>query len=271
MGISAKQSVPTWLLGALVAIALVLGGGVAALAVAGHQRDEALVAERLAAHKAREADQQAAVDAASLAAEEKAAEEKAAEEKAAEEKAAEEAAAQEARERAAAKRAEARRIKREAAQEAADDQRARERAAAALSQVITGDFTVPDINGALITQVGGYPGQPLTTLDMARLNRMGTLIKSLRQGKTYPCPQGAGGGFSDIVAGTQVIVQDGSGAVLATTALTGGRVNMRGCTFDFRIEVPAADFYQVLVSHRGALTYSRDDLARSGWHVSGRL
>ena len=263
MGISAKQSVPTWVLGALVAVALVLGGGVAALAVSGHQRDEALVAERFAAQRAWEDEQQAAEEAAARESKEKAAAER-------------EAAEKEAREQAAAHRAEERQAKKQAAKEAARKaaaaQRARERAAAAAAaRVITGDFTVPDINGALITQVGGYPGQLLTTLDMASLNRMGTLIKSLRQGKTYPCPQGSGGGFNDIVAGAQVIVQDGNGAVLATTALTGGRVNMHGCTFDFRVEVPVTDFYQVLVSHRGALTYSRDDLERNGWHVSGRL
>lgn len=141
----------------------------------------------------------------------------------------------------------------------------------AITHTIAGDFSVPDINGALVTQVGGYPGQPLTSLRLKQLNRIGTMLDALEIGRTYPCPRGAGGGYRDIAAGTRVVVQDGAGNVLATSALTGGRVNMQGCTFSFRLQVPDSEFYQVLVSHRGTLTYSREELQRKGWRISAKL
>lgn len=132
-------------------------------------------------------------------------------------------------------------------------------------------MTVPDINGALVVQLGAYPGQPLSQLSGPQLDKLGVLIDSLTKGKTYPCPGGSGGGYDDIVAGAQVVVQDGAGSVLATSSLTGGRVNVKGCTFVFSVDVPDADFYQVTVTHRGALIYSRSDLTGDDWHVAGSL
>jgi hypothetical protein len=106
---------------------------------------------------------------------------------------------------------------------------------------------------------------------MAALDKLGRMLDSLEQGKTYACPGGSGGGFDDVVAGGRVKIQDGDGRVLATSTLEGGLINMRGCTFTFSAEVPDADFYQVTITNRGALTFSRSDLQKSGWKVLARL
>ena len=111
----------------------------------------------------------------------------------------------------------------------------------------------------------------MADLNQQQLDKMGRLIKSLPKGKTYSCPQGSGGGFADLVVGGQVVVEDGSGSVLATSALTGGVINTQGCVFSFTVQVPAADFYRVTVTHRGTLTYSRSELVAKGWRVDQTL
>ena len=65
-------------------------------------------------------------------------------------------------------------------------------------------------------------------------------------------------------------VRDGAGAVLATTALTGGTLSKAGCTFAFRIHVPDADAYRVQVGRRDPLTFSREELDKQGWSVAAR-
>ena len=77
--------------------------------------------------------------------------------------------------------------------------------------------------------------------------------------------------FADVVAGGPVTIKDGAGAVLATTELVGGTLSARGCTFTFSAEVSDADFYQVAVTRRGSLNFSRTDLATTGWRVLARL
>jgi hypothetical protein len=96
-------------------------------------------------------------------------------------------------------------------------------------------------------------------------------ISSTVSGTTYDCSSGAGGGFSDIAAGTNVTVTDGSGKVIGTSALTGGVQSAKGCTFDFEVRVPSSDFYKVEVSSRGAQSYSKADLASQGWRVALKL
>lgn len=224
---------------------------------------EVAAAEKKAAREAEAARKEAARERAERvqAAREEAAREKAAREKAAREKAARE---QAAREKAAREKA--------AREQAAREEAARERAEQAASKhEISGEIAVSDINGALVTQVGGYPGQAVRTLTQRQLDRLGSLVKSLKTGKTYPCPAGAGGGYADLAVGTQVTVKDGSGKILATSSLTGGRVTMHGCVFTYSVSVPAADFYQVEVAHRGALTFSQEELAANDWQVSGRV
>ena len=41
------------------------------------------------------------------------------------------------------------------------------------------------------------------------------------------------------------------------------------CTFEFSVpDLREADFYQVEVSHRGAVSYSKEELEAEGWFVS---
>jgi hypothetical protein len=172
--------------------------------------------------------------------------------------------------------AEARAARREAAAERAARRRAaKEAAAAAAAEAaghdITGSMTEPDINGALVTRVGGHPGQPLGELGEADLAKLGRLLDQLKDGTTFPCPAGSGGGFADIASGTPVTIEDGAGKVLATTVLAGGILSARGCTFTFATSVPDADFYRVEVSDRDALTLSREQLETKRWKVSARL
>ena len=81
------------------------------------------------------------------------------------------------------------------------------------------------------------------------------------------------GGYDDVREGAQVVVKDGGGKIIASTSLSSGKAARPDytwrCQFDFAIQdVPKADFYQVEVSHRGALTYSRQDMEERGWFVA---
>jgi multidrug efflux pump subunit AcrA (membrane-fusion protein) len=264
------------IVGVLIAVGVV--GGSLALgkqqrAEASQIRADALVFEQQAAQRqaAREraAAEQAAQDEVQRA---RAAESRARRQRAADERAAAEQAAREeaARQQTAAERA-ARKAAREAAREEAREEARAEAAAAAVRHVITGELTVPDIGGALVTQIGGQPGQALSEFDLPARKKFRRLLDSLEQGRTYPCPDGSGGRFSDIVAGAQVTIEDGAGKVLATSTLTGGLIDPRGCTFTFSAEVSDADLYRVAVAQRGGLTFSRSDLEANGWKVLARL
>jgi hypothetical protein len=255
---------------AMVSAGLVIGNRNEA--EASQIRAQALALSRTSAHEqaAREkaaaaafARRQAAADrtaARKAARERKVAEaQQAADERAAREQAAEERAA---REKAAQERAARRKAAAAAAAAAAE---------AAAGHDLTGSMTAPDINGALVTQVGGHPGQPPSELGKADRDKMGRLRDQLGAGRAFPCPAGSGGDYGDIVAGARVTVRDGKGAVLATTALTGGTLSKVGCTFAFRTHVPDADFYQVQVSRRGALTFSRGELDQQRWSVAAQL
>ena len=75
------------------------------------------------------------------------------------------------------------------------------------------------------------------------------------------------GGYSDIGEGAGVTVTDGAGTVLATGSLSGGGGTAYECNFNFAIEVPDADFYRVEVSHRGEMTYSRQQMDEGWWMI----
>lgn len=253
-----------------LAVALVIVSGAWILSASGTAPRPADAAQTRAAWEAdlREARaDQAAADRAEARAAAQEARAAAAERKAARQ-AAREAARRKAARQAAAREAAAR--EEAARQEAAREEAAREKAAQ--QRTLHGTMTVPDINGALVTLVGGHPGQALSTFSLPRLNRLERLLDALESGATYACPGGSGGGFDDIAVGTQVVVEDATtGAVLATTSLTGGTLGTTGCTFDFDVEVPEAAFYRVEVSHRGEVAFSRQDLETQGWRVAMRL
>lgn len=126
-----------------------------------------------------------------------------------------------------------------------------------------------DITGTLLVNDFGPEDEGCMGGDaVTRLDRLEALI----DGQTFPCPQGVGGGYDDIRDGADVTVKDGAGELLGTGVLTGGTATDVGVTFAFTVEgVPDSDFYQVEVSHRGALSYSRAELEDAGWVVEASL
>jgi hypothetical protein len=78
------------------------------------------------------------------------------------------------------------------------------------------------------------------------------------------------GGYSDINAGAQVVLTDGTGTTMSTTVLSGGEYDGKGCVFAFELhDVRHVDFYRLAIagSNRGQLQYSYADLAGESWSV----
>ena len=74
------------------------------------------------------------------------------------------------------------------------------------------------------------------------------------------------GGYSDIQTGTNVMLRDGDGKILATSSLGGGSKGTGTCSFSFRFaDVPEVSFYTVEVGRRGQLSYSLADLRSKDW------
>lgn len=77
-------------------------------------------------------------------------------------------------------------------------------------------------------------------------------------------------GYQDAGAGAQVKVTSASGTLLATAELGAGQAitGPQGgivCEFDFAVDVPKGEsFYQFEVSHRGAVSFSADELKKQG-------
>jgi hypothetical protein len=101
-------------------------------------------------------------------------------------------------------------------------------------------------------------------------------LDSAEDGDTKIC--NGTGGYSDIyggirigdsvVGGSQVTLRDESGKVLATTSLETKLIFSESCDFEFTLSnVPDADFYQLEVSHRGGLTFSKQELESRSWDV----
>jgi len=275
--LSSKSLVPNWFLGFSVAVVLSLVVALVGVVVVAHQRVGAANAETEQVSTAAEIDgetaRQLAAKATGAAAAKATRQRKAAAARAAKQKTAAVNAAtrritaKAAKEKAAAVKAARRKATKAAVAKAAAATAAAAAAEAAARHTIAGHVTVPDTNGALVAQVGGYPGEPVSDLTGAQRLHFDRLLASLKSGETYPCPRGAGGSYGDVVAGGQVVVQDGKGNALATSTLTGGLVNTRGCTFAFQVEVSDVDFYGVTVTDRGELTYSRKDMVTNQWQV----
>ena len=77
------------------------------------------------------------------------------------------------------------------------------------------------------------------------------------------------GGFSDINAGRQVIIEDQTGQTLSTSQFSDGTYDGVSCVFNFEFTgIPKATFYRVHQSgDRGVLQYSYDDMVKSNWTV----
>jgi hypothetical protein len=75
-------------------------------------------------------------------------------------------------------------------------------------------------------------------------------------------------GYSDIGAGTQVMVKNGKGEILATTALGEGHGDDLNCRFSFSFPVTEGqDRYVVSVGHRGEFSYNFEQLRRGGVEI----
>ena len=84
------------------------------------------------------------------------------------------------------------------------------------------------------------------------------------------------GGYDDLQQGASVTVKNEAGSIIATTSLDDGVSDPAyptvACDFSFVVpNVPDAKFYTVEVSHRGALTYSKDQLTANGWKVEASI
>lgn len=80
------------------------------------------------------------------------------------------------------------------------------------------------------------------------------------------------GGYDDLTGGAPVTVKNENGSVIATGSLDEGVSDTTyptvSCHFSFTIpNLPDAKFYSIEVTHRGALTYSQDQLKSKDWKV----
>jgi hypothetical protein len=75
-------------------------------------------------------------------------------------------------------------------------------------------------------------------------------------------------GYSDIGSGTQVMVKNGKGEILASTSLGEGHGDDVNCRFSFHFPVTEGqDHYVVSVGHRGEFSYSFEQLRRGGVEI----
>lgn len=82
------------------------------------------------------------------------------------------------------------------------------------------------------------------------------------------------GGYSDIASGASVTVENQSGTIIGTGTLGPGRVGpgFANCVYTFVVPgLPDESFYQVEVTHRGFVSYSRADIVANKWIVEMTL
>ena len=113
------------------------------------------------------------------------------------------------------------------------------------------------INGTvdIFQDVGFLAGQSYSTSNFSSAN--GTC-------------QGSGG-YSDLAPGVSVVVYSDTGDVLSTVPLGQGHdlQSNVGCEFTFTVpNLPDASSYSVEVSHRGKLTYTKEQLESNNWTVA---
>jgi tetratricopeptide (TPR) repeat protein len=81
-------------------------------------------------------------------------------------------------------------------------------------------------------------------------------------------------GYQDIRGGTQIIIKDGSGKVLAIGKTSNGRryagqYSQHICRFTFKISnISRTNFYSIKIGRRGEIFYSYQDLAKQNWNVN---
>jgi len=83
----------------------------------------------------------------------------------------------------------------------------------------------------------------------------------------------ATGGYSDLSSGSQVVVKDGSGNVIATGSEASGTIGGSKPTYYCELPitvsgVPDKAFYAIQLGHRNAMTYSKAQMVSQNWAVS---
>lgn len=83
------------------------------------------------------------------------------------------------------------------------------------------------------------------------------------------------GGYADIDEGTTVSIKNESGTLIGSGSLDAGTIvsdTLGACVFPFNVEgVKDASFFQVEVSHRGGLSYSKKEIEAKSWTVDATL
>jgi hypothetical protein len=117
-------------------------------------------------------------------------------------------------------------------------------------------------------------------IGLASASQDGTITGSIAVGNEiasehrtcYCSGASVGSGYGDIGEGTQVVVKDPTGKIIATGALDSGTWKKGdifvACVHAFTVtEVPKADFYTLSIGRRGEQTYSHADLQQRGWRI----
>lgn len=86
------------------------------------------------------------------------------------------------------------------------------------------------------------------------------------------CSDGWSEVFDHIKSGSQVVVRNGEGSVIAKGELGPGVLDpagtaLLGCYFSYEVEVPAADFYLIEIGGEESPVFSHADLEERGWEV----
>ncbi len=134
-------------------------------------------------------------------------------------------------------------------------------AVAVFGLFVVGKAGLPMPGGPDHVLAGEFVVKDLGNLDFDELN-------AALDGASTDCGAGLGGGYSDLRAGTAVSIKDGEGRLLGKGVLKGGRQSINGCSFAFSVEVPDSPFYEVEVSQRGTVPFSRDELEQQDWRIS---
>jgi hypothetical protein len=111
----------------------------------------------------------------------------------------------------------------------------------------------------VLNRGGGFTVSGTMTLQMAGLADTNLRSDGIACDGTS---KAAGGGYSDVATGVQVVISDSAGKTVAVGRLGSGATKGRFCVMPFTIaNVPAGKgFYGVEVSHRGRLQYPEADL-----------
>jgi hypothetical protein len=141
------------------------------------------------------------------------------------------------------------------------------------SESIGGGKTTHDVTGTFM--VNGYFGPAGGSCDYYVDDEKTTCLEKAIQkgdaliaGKTFPAPEGPGGGFSDFKDGAQIVLRDGDNKVLSVGELFGGKLAVEGVSFEFSLDdVPETDIYELSTGNREPLVYQLKDMQDAGWNL----